>query len=369
MDTTDPWIRFNSRGECNHCSQFLAYQFPLISCTTNSGASLNQVQQLFSKIVQSRSPGSRFDVVVGVSGGVDSSTVALLASQYGLKVLAVHMDNGWDTPTAIYNINLLLNQPNIHYVSAVLDWNNFKAVQRCFLESGVADLELPTDIAIQRVLYDVATQYDIKYILSGGNIASEGILPQSWLYNARDTRYAKSVLRRTGRDPSIIRPLLFGFRRELKCRFLNRITTLYPLNFLHYDKSYYREQLGSTLGWRSYGGNHCESAFTRFTQYIYLPIRHSVDYRRASLSTQILLKKVSRYEALEILKSTPYSDLDIEREVFCIASKLDYTVSEIHCFLESKPFWFHDFDNSSFLLGIIYDLYRLMAPLSLVKKL
>ena len=185
MDTSDPWIRFDANGRCNHCTDFLERR---LAITAYRDCNADRLEPLLASLRASRSASASHDVVVGVSGGVDSSTVALIAQRAGLRVLAVHMDNGWDTPIALQNVYQLANLPGVTYQSEVLDWNGFKSVQRAFIEAGVPDIELPTDIAIQAVLHRVAAKNGIRTILSGGNIANVGILPSSGMYNPRDSR-------------------------------------------------------------------------------------------------------------------------------------------------------------------------------------
>jgi hypothetical protein len=289
---------------------------------------------------------------------VDSSTTALLAQQAGLRVLAVHMDNGWDTPIAIQNIFKLIALPGIDYQAEVLHWNHFKSIQRAFIEAGVPDIELPTDIAIQAALHRVAQKQGIRFILSGGNIANEGILPAAWLYNARDSLYATSVVKRVGIPVDLYRAINFGFRRELRCRLLDGIRTLYPLNSFRYDKVTARQQLQETMGWQSYGGKHCESTFTRFTQLVYLPRRHQVDYRRGYLSADICLGKTTRGKALEALQTPPWADLNVEADLAFVARKLDYTPAQLNATMEAPPAWYTDFPNREKALGLAYSAYR-----------
>jgi hypothetical protein len=362
MDTSDPWIRFNRLGVCQHCSDFLARR---VAVTAYQHSPQQQdssgLEVLFEAIRAQPDNGASHDVLVGVSGGVDSSTVALLAQQAGLRVLAVHMDNGWDTPIAIQNVFQLLQLPGIDYKAQVLDWNSFKAVQRAFIDVGVPDIELPTDIAIQAALHRVAQQHGIRTILSGGNIASEGILPAAWLYNARDSRYALAVLRQAGVSARLYQPINFGFRRELRARLLHRIRTLYPLNRFRYDKDEARLQLQQRIGWQSYGGKHCESTFTRFTQLVYLPRRHGVDYRRGYLSADICLGRLTRQQALDQLRVPPWAEIDVAHDLAFVARKLDYTPAQLETCMHAPPRWYSDFPNRERLLGLTYDAYRLLT--------
>jgi len=358
MDTSDPFIRFNAQGCCNHCTDFLERRLAITSyCHSNA----DRLEPMLVGLRNSCSVSASHDVVVGVSGGVDSSTVALLAQQAGLRVLAVHMDNGWDTPIALQNVYQLANLPGITYQAVVLDWNGFKAVQRAFIEAGVPDIELPTDVAIQAVLHRVAAMHGIRTILSGGNVANEGILPASWMYNPRDSCYAEGIVSRSGLSLSLYAPLRFGFRQEVGARLWHRIRTLYPLNQFRYDKESARQHLTQSIGWRSYGGKHCESTFTRFTQLIYHPHRHGIDYRRGYLSADICMGSATRAQALQQLETPAWSDLDVAHDVAFVARKLDYQLAYLESLMEDPPLWYTDFPHRERLLGMGYNLYRLLT--------
>lgn len=355
MDTSDPWIVFDSQGRCNHCSDFLERR---LAVTAYGSPSNDGLERLWASIP--RSSGSH-DVVVGVSGGVDSSSVALLAQQAGLRVLAVHLDNGWDTPIALQNVLQLAGLPGITYEAEVLDWNPFKAVQRAFIAAGVPDIELPTDIAIQAALHRAAVRHGIHTILSGGNIANEGILPVCWMYNPRDSFYTESILHQAGLPQAFYAPLKFGFRQELRCRLQHRIRTLYPLNQFRYSKDTAREQLSSAIGWQSYGGKHCESTYTRFCQLIYQPRRHGIDYRRCHFSADICLNLVTRDQALTELARPAWSDLDVEHDVAFVARKLGYAPAELKAAMANPPRWYVDFGRRQRLLGLAYNSFRLLT--------
>ena len=358
MDTSDPWIRFDAEGRCNHCSEFLERR---LAITAYGQAKVDRLEPMLSGLRNSRSATASHDVVVGVSGGVDSSLVALLAQQAGLRVLAVHMDNGWDTPIALQNVYQLANLQGITYQAEVLDWNGFKAVQRAFIEAGVPDIELPTDIAIMAVLHRTAAKHGIRTILSGGNIVNEGILPSSWMYNPRDSRYSEAIVRRYGLPLNVFAPVKFGFREELRARFFHRIRTLYPLNQFRYDKESARQQLTQAIGWRSYGGKHCESTFTRFTQLIYHPRRHGIDYRRGYFSADICVGSITRDQALQKLEIPAWADLNVTNDVAFVARKLDYQPKDLERFMDAPPLWYKDFPHRERLLGLCYDAFRFLS--------
>lgn len=360
MDTSDPWIVFDRHGRCNHCIDFLERRLSVTAYSTTDKIPSNSVgpDRLWASIPRNR---GLHDVVVGVSGGVDSSSVALLAQQAGLRVLAVHLDNGWDTPIALQNVLQLAELPGITYEAEVLNWNRFKAMQRAFIAAGVPDIELPTDIAIQAALHRAAVRHGIRTILSGGNIANEGILPVCWMYNPRDSLYAESILHEAGLPSEFYAPLKFGFRKELRCRLQYRVRTLYPLNQFRFSKDSARQQLSSTIGWQSYGGKHCESTYTRFCQLIYQPRRHGIDYRRSHLSADICLGQVTREQALADLVRPAWIDLDVEHDVAFVARKLGYTPDELEDAMASPPRWYVDFPHRQRLLGLAYNSFRMLT--------
>lgn len=357
MDTSDPWIRFDSDGVCNHCTDFLANRLS-VTAYTDRAQREDRLAELFESLRQSRPPSASHDVVVGVSGGVDSSITALLAQRAGLRVLAVHMDNGWDTPIALQNVLKVISLPGIDYTVEVLHWNTFKVVQRAFISAGVPDIELPTDIAILAVLHRTARRHGIRAILSGGNVATEGILPAAWMYNVRDSRFAESILRHAGLDRRLYSPIKLGFRQELSDRLWHGLRMLYPLNQFCYDKNEARRELTEAIRWQSYGGKHCESTFTRFCQLIYHPRRHGIDYRRGYLSADICLRRLTREQALEQLRIPPWADLDVAHDVAFVARKLDYSVNELESAMQAPPLWYTDYPHRERLLGLAYNAFR-----------
>lgn len=354
MDTSDPWIYFDGNGICNHCTDYLQSRLAVTAYSSPSSDSTN----FWNSVPRSSGP---YDVLVGISGGVDSSFVAVSAANAGLRVLALHLDNGWDTPTALRNVYQLSSLPGISYEAEVLDWANFRSLQRAFISAGVPDIELPTDIAIQASLHRAAVRHGIRVILSGGNIASEGILPASWMYNPRDSCYGLSILKSAGLSATSFNSVKFGFRQELTCRLYHRIRTLYPLNHIRYDKELARDYLVNQIGWQSYGGKHCESTYTRFCQLIYQPKRHSIDYRRCHLSADICLGKITRTQALTLLLKDPWADLDVENDVNFVARKLDYLPSEIYAAMSSPPLWYIDYPHREHLLQFAYATYRTLT--------
>lgn len=357
MDTTDPLITFSKEGFCNHCTDYLDKRIKLLN---RDASDKGPLERLFDQ-VRRQGKGSKYDCVVGLSGGVDSSYVACLASTHGLRVLAVHLDNGWNSPIAVENINNLVDKLGLAYASYVLPWNDFRKVQVAFLRASVPEAETPTDIAIQRAVHHFALRHDVRYILSGGNISSEGILPSSWHYNGRDTKYSHSILDHSKCPRNLYKSQKFDFIDEVYAKLVRRIKSVYPLNYIAYSKEQAQIELEQNYAWRYYGSKHGESRFTKFIQSYYLFVKHGIDYRRATLSSEICQNLVKRELALEILCKLPYDKDNLDLEIKYIAKKLSISVEDLTQIIEAPPKWYFNYPNRIKLLGKAYDVYRYFA--------
>ena len=353
MDTTDPIITFNENGECNHCTDFVQtrskYQH-------NPEKSQKELAERLEKIKRD-GKGREYDVILGLSGGIDSSYAAWICKENGLRVLAVHLDNGWNSEEAVQNIKNIARKLNIDYESYVLDWNEFKDLQLAFLKASVPEAETPTDIAIPAVLHKLASKYGVKHIVSGGNFATEGILPKYWHYNAKDMRYLKSIYKKFGTRRLKTFPT-FGFRKEMYYKLVKKINFFYILNSVPYQKEDAMNFLEKELDWKYYGGKHYESKYTGFIQSYYLYEKFGIDYRRATLSTQICNGLVTRDEALKQLVEKPYSDEKVRMEKAYIAKKLGVALDEFEKILSAPAKWYSDYPNDEKRLKFIYDTYR-----------
>jgi hypothetical protein len=270
----------------------------------------------------------------------------------------VHMDNGWNSPISVENIKNLVENIGCDYASYVLPWKDFRRVQLAFLKSSVPEAETPTDVAIAKAVHYYALKTGTKFILSGGNIASEGILPMSWHYNARDSLYSHSILKQFGSSPKEFKTQRFGFIQEFYCKIIRNIKILYPLNYHNYDKNLARIELEKKYGWKYYGSKHGESRYTKFIQKYYMVKKHGIDYRKATFSSEICLNKVSRQDALNALKVPPYKEDEFKDEKIFIAKKLSISTSELEEIVNLEPKWFWDYKNNMKALHFFYDLYR-----------
>ncbi len=353
MDTSDPIITFNQKGECNHCEEFIEKR----SLHKYQGEISDHKLTAIVEEIKKSGKGKEFDCVVGLSGGIDSSYAAYIAKKHGLRVLAVHMDNGWNSEEAVLNIKNIAQKLDIEYESYVLDWHEFKDLQLAFLKASVPEADTPTDIAILSALHKVAAKYGIKHIISGGNFATEGILPKHWHYNAKDLTYFSHIYKRFGTGRLRKFPT-FGFLSEMYYKFVKGIKMVYLLNYVPFDKDEAVELLKKELDWKYYGGKHYESKYTGFIQSYYLYEKFGIDYRRATFSSQICIGAADRESALEVLKSKSYSDEKVKEEKKYIAKKLGVSEHEFEEILKLPPHWYTDYPNDEKRLRFIYNTYR-----------
>lgn len=353
MDTSDLEISFDENGHCNHCVDY----FERISKLTYQGISSdNQLVEIVKKI-KSSGKNQKYDCVIGVSGGIDSSYVAYISKKLGLKPLAVHLDNGWNSELAVHNIENILKKLDIDLFTYVLDWEEFKDLQLSFLRASVPEIETPTDMAIPAVLHKIAAKHNIKFIISGGNYATEGILPESWHYDRKDDKYLKAIHKQFGKKKLTTFPT-FGFMKEIYYKFIRRISFVYILNYIPFSKKDAKELLENELNWTYYGGKHYESSYTRFVQSYILPEKFNIDYRKPNSSTQICSGEITREQAIEELISKSYNSKQVIEDIEYLCKKLGIKVEEFNEIMSSPLKTFSDYPNNKRMLNFIYNTYR-----------
>jgi N-acetyl sugar amidotransferase len=353
MDTTDPQITFDTDGRCCHCIEFLEKK---AKHSYRGKESEEALERLLEKLERA-GRGKKYDCVIGVSGGVDSSYLAYIIKQHGLRPLAAHLDNGWNSDKAVVNIKNIAGKLGIDYESYVLNWEEFKNVQLAFLKASVPEAETPTDVAIAAALHSVAAKHGIKYILGGGNLVTEGILPKSWHYDVRDLKYFNYILRTFGTRRLKSFPT-FGYKTEIFYKVVQGIWMAYPLNDVRFIKDEAAQLLKEKFDWKPYGGKHHESTYTKFIQSYYLYEKFKIDYRRATFSTQICAGSINRDYAVEQLKTSPYNAEEIEEDKRYIAKKLGIDREELERITRLPAKWYWDYPNDERKLSFMYDTYR-----------
>lgn len=353
MDTTDPYISFNTKGYCNHCTQFIKIREKEKISRQYDERHLHKLV----KQIKEKGKGREYDCLLGISGGVDSTYAAYILKKLGLRTLLVHMDNGWNAEEAVLNLKNTAVMLNMDYESFVLDWEEFRDLQVSFLKASVIEAETPTDIAIAGALHRMAKKYKIKYIISGGNNATEGILPRHWHYNSKDTTYLKGIHKKFGTRKLKNFPF-FSYLEEIYYKFFRGIRMVYLLNYFSFSKDEAMSLLMKELKWRYYGGKHYESRYTKFIQSYLLPVKFNLDYRKATLSSQICDGKISREEALQIIAKPSYNPLEIEEDKEYVSKKLGLSKEELEQIIKLPPKTYKDYPNDEVKLEFIYKVYR-----------
>jgi N-acetyl sugar amidotransferase len=334
MDTTDPEIAFDEDGICNHCH---GYDRTIKEQVLGGDRGKERLELISTKI---REDGRKkeYDCIIGVSGGVDSTYVAYAVRQIGLRPLAVHLDNGWDSELAVWNIQQTLEKLGIDLYTHVIDWGEFKDLQLSFLRASTPDSEIPTDHAIVSLLHQKAQKEGVKYVIDGCNARTESHLPRAWSQGHLDWRYIRTIQRLFGTARLKTFPHM-DLLSMVRYRFVHQRISI--LNYMDYNKGQAKELLNRELGWRDYGWKHFESIYTRFYQGYILPKKFGFDKRKMHYSSLICSGEMSQDEALSELKNDPYPKEMQEADREYVIKKLGLTEAEFKEIMErpKKSFW------------------------------
>lgn len=324
MDTiADPGISFDDKGICNYYYEYLKKEKALVF---NGPEGEEKLKAIIGN-VKREGEGKKYDCITGVSGGVDSTYVALMAKKMGLRTLIVHFDNGWNSELAIKNIENIISILGFDLYTLVVDWQEFRDLQLSYLKASVVDIEALTDHAVTGTLYRLAAEHDIKYILSGANVVTEAVLPSWWVWNKSDHENIKDIHNKFGEVPLKTYPLFTAKQKRFDI-VRKKIETVDLLNYLSYDKKKVKETIISELKWRDYGGKHYESIFTRFYQGYILPAKFGIDKRKAHLSNLIFSGQITKEEALNELQKPIYDPLQLKEDYQFVLKKLGFSESE-----------------------------------------
>ncbi len=263
LDTNDyAEITFNDCGVCNVCNTFDDLKERTVFAGEEGKKKLNHLIHS----IRASAKGKEYDCVLAVSGGADSSYLAWKCKEWGLKPLALHVDNGWNTELAVKNIENTVNKLGFDLFTFVIDWKELCDLQVAYLKSSVVDLDIPSENALLGAFFQTARKFKVKYILTGHNTVTEGWLPPSFTSQYKlDTMNLRDIQKKFGtlqlrKYPSI------GFFRHFLYKRLMKIQMVNPLNYIEYNKSDVKQVLVDQLQWRDYGGKHFENVFTRFYQ-------------------------------------------------------------------------------------------------------
>ena len=320
MDSiNDPDILINDDGVCNHCTTF-DFEFNKLPKGINREKELESI----IKKIKLKGIGRKYDCLLGVSGGVDSSYLAYLCSIYGLRPLIIHFDNGWNSELSVLNIQNLLDKLGFDFETLVINWDEFKDLQLSYFKAGVVDLEFPTDHAILASMFKIAKKHKIKFVLSGHNVVTEGTyLPKSWVHSKLDYLNLKDIHKQYGSIKLKTYPYL-SFIKRLYNFYNSQFEYIQLLNLVDYNKFEVKKKLVSELSWKDYGGKHFESIFTRFYQGYILPNKFNIDKRVFHYSCLVQSEQITREQAIKLLQEPIYDINLLESDKKYVLKKLNF---------------------------------------------
>jgi len=364
MDSTDIAIRFDEHGVCDHCQRYYSDMLPNWH-TDDRG--LQELQVTIDKIKQ-HGEGKDFDCIIGMSGGIDSSYLTYIAKEkLGLRPLVFHVDAGWNSQTAVNNIEKIIEKLELDLYTEVIDWEEMRDLQLAFFKSGISTIDLPQDHAFFATMYKFADKYRVKYILTGANISTECVRnPLEWIYYGTDTVLIRDIHKRFGTGQLKNFPLSNILRHKVYLRYIKGIEVVTPLNFIPYQKAEAMQFLADNFGWQKYPQKHFESRFTKFYEGYWLPKKFGYDTRKVQFSSLILTKQMTRDEALEKLAVPAYDEDTMAHEFEYVATKLGISVEELQRYMDQPHKSVSDYRSQHKLFDIGS---KAMAALGLDKRM
>jgi len=344
-DTSVPDIQFDENGVSNYCrfQELMMHTYP------RGEEGLADWKNFVSQM-KKKGKKRDYDCVVGVSGGVDSSYLLILMKEYGLRPLAVNLDNGFNSDIAVQNIYKVTKALDIDLETYVIDYEEIKDLLYAYMRAGIPWIDAPTDVAIKSVMYKMALKENIKFIIRGNDFRSEGKQPREWTRGA-DVNY---IHKKFGRGVRLKTYPKLPIRRIIYAGFIRKIKDIRPYYYLEYKKQDAKKMLQANFNWQDYGGHHHENLFTKFTMAYWLPEKFNIDKRRINLSAQVLSGAITREQALERVEKPFESKGALEDLRNYVLKKLDIADEEFQAIWNAKNMSASDYPaNDKFVYGAI----------------
>ena len=361
MDTiADPNITFDEKGICNYYYEYETAENNFVLKGEKGKKKLNDEIER----IKANKGKAKYDCIIGLSGGVDSTYLCLLAKEQGLNPLIVHCDNGWNSELAQHNIENTTQKCGFDLFTYVINWNDFRDLQLAYLKASVVDIEVLTDHAFLAVLYEQARKWKIKFVLAGMNIVTENVLPNYWIFNKRDDVNIKDIFKKNGnRKIGELKSFPFlNYNTKKYCDEILKLELITPLNWIEYKYDDVKKRIIDELNWRDYGGKHYESIWTRFYQGYILPNKFSIDKRKAHLSNLIFSKQITKDKAIKILAEDPIDSELVKQDFEYVYKKLGLTINEFEYLLKLPRVEHSNFKIETGLISK-YPILKLIRPL------
>lgn len=347
MDTTDSKIQFDAKGYCDHCNNYYNNILPNWH-PDEMGA--RQLKKIVDKIKRD-GKGKKYDCIIGISGGVDSSYLLYYAKEkLGLRPLPFAVDTGWNLNVAVQNIEKMVKGLGLDLYTEIIDWQEMKDLQLAYFKSQVPYQDTPQDHAIFAALYNYASKQGIKYVLTGANYSTECVRePNEWVY-LNDLKQLKDIHKKFGSRPLKTLPLCGMFKYRLYYRYIKGMKIVQPLNLIPYRKEDAIALLQERFGWQRYANKHFESIFTRFYEGYWLVKKFGYDKRRAHFSSLILTGQMTRDEALQRLSEPPYDEAQAQEDLEYVAKKLGLIRNDFIAMMNGANKTFRDYKSMYWMM-------------------
>lgn len=330
---TDDTIKFDSNGYCNYCTEAISMIGKVYFPNEKGTMMLNELLLRLKE----ENKDKRYDCIMGISGGLDSSYLAYLGTvKWDLRILAIHVDDGYDTEITKRNLKRLCEKAEIDLEIVKPDTRQFNELTRAFVLAGVPNLAMPQDNVYFASIYKFMKINKITTFLSGSNFALECILQQGNTHDAYDLRNIKDINRRFGREKIDRLPLISNLQRDIDA-FILGIKTIRPLNYINYNRERAIKELNEFCGFEYYGSKHLENTLTKFIQLYWLPKKFNVDKRTSHLSSMIVSGQITREEALKILDKPLYDEEEMQKDIDFILKSLDLSRQEFEQIMKEPP--------------------------------
>jgi N-acetyl sugar amidotransferase len=351
---TVPGITFDSDGVSNFCD----LQTQMMNEYPRGSIGQKKWTELIAKIKMSRKRNSNYDCVVGISGGVDSSYLLVLLKEAGLKPLAVNLDNGFNSEIAVKNIFKMTDALDIDLETYVIDYEEIKDLLRSYIKSGLPWIDTPTDMAIKSVMYKIALQENVKYIIRGNDFRSEGKQPKEWTYS--DSKQLNYIRRKYGKSQRLKSYPQLSYKTMIYAALLKGIKDVRPFYYLEYSKQAAKKELMEQYDWKDYGGHHHENIFTKFCMGYWLPRKFNIDKRVINLSAQVLSGMINREDAISMLEKPALESNEADQLKLYILKKLDFDENDFDIIWDAPNKSIYDYPSS---YSLIMYLSKLFSPI------
>lgn len=341
----DDYITFDNNGCCNYCTEALS-QIDRIYLPNEEGQ--KRLNNLIDRLKE-ENKNKKHDCIMGISGGLDSSYLAYLGTvQWGLRILAIHVDDGYDTEISKRNIQKLCEKAKIELVVVKPDRVQFNELTRAYMLAGVPNLAIPQDNILLACIFKLAKEKGLRTFLSGGNFALECILQRGNTYDNCDARNIKDINKKYGRGKINKLRLFSNFQKDFDAMILN-LESPRPLNYIDYNRNRALKELHEYCGFEYYGSKHLENTLTKFIQVYWFYHKFNVDKRTSHLSSMIISRQISRNEALKILEEPIYQENEMKNEIEYILKELDLSKEEFESIMSSPNKQHTEFKMSRYI--------------------